>query len=230
MDKLLTYAQIAALAYDTELWPTTVWPEQAPGFRLTHHFGNMGTDTQGLAGVLDDQLVIAFRGTQIGNIKDFITDIKTSQLIIPYDNPDYKDRVHRGFMEAWLSVRVEVQDKIVGRSKLTKLCAVGHSLGGALAMLCALDMQYNNPGLEVSCRTFGQPKVGNGHFVEAYNRRVPDTIRVVNDKDIVPLLPPGDEYWHVGTQKKIGGDDWGLVSELVLDHGYRKYVEVLENG
>lgn len=48
----------------------------------------------------------------------------------------------------------------------------GHSLGGALAMLCGLDIKYNNPEKQVRVYTFGAPRVGNKSFSRSYNRRM----------------------------------------------------------
>lgn len=46
--------------------------------------------------------------------------------------------------------------------------------------------------------TFGQPRIGNGVFASLYSRLVPNTIRVTNDHDIVPHLPP---YYYRLPQK-----------------------------
>jgi hypothetical protein len=43
--------------------------------------------------------------------------------------------------------------------------------------------------------TFGQPRIGNGVFASLYSKLVPNTIRVTNDHDIVPHLPP--YYYHL---------------------------------
>jgi hypothetical protein len=67
-------------------------------------------------------------------------------------------------------------------------CAVqGHSLGGALATLCAHDLRAYL-GLSanlVSVYTFGSPRVGNNAFCSRYDELVPSTFRVVNAHDIV---------------------------------------------
>ena len=70
----------------------------------------------------------------------------------------------------------------------------GHSLGGALAMLANAAVKADKT------YTFGAPRVGNETFANDYLR---NTIRVVNDQDIVPLLPARD--------KSMG--------EKVFDHG-----------
>jgi hypothetical protein len=58
---------------------------------------------------------------------------------------------------------------------------------------------------------FGSPKVGNGSFVQSFNKLVPDSFRVVVDGDMVTGVPPG--YSHVGTEILI--DDTGAGSIIV---------------
>lgn len=43
--------------------------------------------------------------------------------------------------------------------------------------------------------TFGQPRIGNAAFVSYYSKRVPNTIRVTHEHDIVPHLPPYYQYF-----------------------------------
>jgi hypothetical protein len=69
----------------------------------------------------------------------------------------------------------------------------GHSLGGALATLAALDvsrrewLETYKPRLKMY--NFGSPRVGNGEFAADFNRHVPDAWRVVNADDAVATIP-----------------------------------------
>lgn len=83
----------------------------------------------------------------------------------------------------------------------------GHSLGGALACLCAYSLrrallliEYLQP--EVTVYTFGQPGIGNRAFQRIYNRAVPLTFRVVNENDAVSGLSLLGNN-HVGTEVDI---------------------------
>ena len=81
----------------------------------------------------------------------------------------------------------------------------GYSLGGALATLCAIDVQYIF-GKQILRRayTFGSPPVGNAAFVESYNQRVLNTWRVVNRWDpVVGISIPWKTYRHVGSVIKL---------------------------
>lgn len=57
---------------------------------------------------------------------------------------------------------------------------VGHSLGGALAILAAYDVQQRWPQSRMRVYTFGAPRVGNGAWTSVYNAAVPDTWCLVN--------------------------------------------------
>ena len=109
----------------------------------------------------------------------------------------------------------------------------GHSLGGALATLCALDVQYNFPDKQVSCYTFGSPKVGNSYFKDSFNKRVPQTYRFVNSADTVPALPPGG-FEHVGIFQHIGPTASVVESlidkvlDVVDDHFPYNYIKSLQ--
>lgn len=160
-------------------YPGAIFLEDAP------------TDTQGFMwfDVSISKLIIAFRGTQ--QSKDWLTDINAFHMTYPYDNTDTKIQVHRGFMGAYLKVRQAIHNYVEVISETVKLESIicGHSLGGALATLCAVDLQYNF-NFPILCLISGNPMVGNKYFVDSYNKRVPDTIRTYMRRDIVPNLPP----------------------------------------
>ncbi len=81
----------------------------------------------------------------------------------------------------------------------------GHSLGGAIAVI--IGMYFTKEGKEIEdITTFGQPKVTNVTGARVFSE-LPLT-RVVNENDIVPLVPPIsplqikdlDIFWHMGTE------------------------------
>ncbi|KAF4587674.1 hypothetical protein GQ602_004367 [Ophiocordyceps camponoti-floridani] len=72
--------------------------------------------------------------------------------------------VHAGFFRSWESARpvvlssIEaVRDEIPG----VKLHLLGHSLGGAVACLAALELVVSLGWQDVRVTTFGEPRVGN---------------------------------------------------------------------
>jgi predicted lipase len=199
-------------------------------FQLTARFENAGTDTQGIFGIaFAEALVVAFRGSEETGLADWITNLKFFQNEYPYAGSGSGAEVHRGFLEAYTSVREAVINMVKNAAQKRVICT-GHSLGGALAALCAIDVQHNVAGKTVACYTFGSPKVGNKAFAELYDRSVPDTFRLVNGADGVPRLPPGP-YYHVGQLQQYGQADASLaeVAEAVVDHLPNAYIKTLQD-
>ena len=161
------------------------------------------------------------------------TVIEEEELIYPdvYSEPSDPVKMHSGFAKAYLSVRDRIHDHIKN-SSATRYRVTGHSLGGAIATLCAVDLQYNfSPQIAVEAYTFGSPRVGNGAFADSYNRRVPDTWRVVNGWDAVVGLPvPWQGYRHVDTDVKMErGFTWRIITGSFEDHRIGNYIEALQS-
>ena len=121
-------------------------------------------------------------------------------------------RVHQGILKAYTSVRGTIWTElknICTDGERRVLLVTGHSLGGALATLCAFDFaihsQESNFLGGICSFTFAQPKVGNPGFKKKYNEVVPCTKRFAMDNDTIPKLPPRlllsrDHYEHCGTE------------------------------
>ena len=73
----------------------------------------------------------------------------------------------------------------------------GHSLGGAIATLLALDVAANTTFTHLTAYTYASPRTGDPSFVDTYNQLVPNTYRFANRLDIVPKLPLPPPYGHV---------------------------------
>jgi hypothetical protein len=143
-------------------------------------------------------LIISFRGSQ--QTQDWINDFNAWHTIVPYGNYASDIRVHQGFLKCYKSVRDRILEYIQKhRDEIGVIFVTGHSLGGALATLCAVDIQYNY-SIYLEVYTSGAPAVGNKAFARSYNRRVPDTTRTYMRRDIVPKLPP----WWFGLKLKGG--------------------------
>ncbi|CAK8570559.1 unnamed protein product [Lathyrus sativus] len=178
---------------------------------------NASTDTQ--VAIWRDsvrrRLVVAFRGTEQTAWKDFATDL----MVVPAGlNPervggDFKQevQVHRGFLSAYDSVRTRIISLIrlaIGyvddHSEFTHkwhIYMTGHSLGGALAILLALELSSNQlakrGAISITMYNFGSPRVGNKRFVKVYNEKVKDSWRIVNHKDIIPTMGRFMSYCHI---------------------------------
>jgi len=203
-------------------------------FCITATFENKGTDTQGVFGdAFGNTFVISFRGSEETGAADWITDLKF--VLAPYPHAPGNDpniQVHFGFIEAYNSVREAVLAAARATPQKNIIC-VGHSLGGALATLAALDITLNVPGKTAGCYTFGSPKVGNAAFADMYNKYVPNTQRFVNDKDMVPAIPPIG-YVHVGQLHQLGQSKpmesfLERLTEWADDHFPHNYIKAIQD-
>ena len=168
------------------------------------------TDVQCFLRINKDELTITFRGSD--SKKDWQTDAKFWKTTVPYGNYSSKIRVHAGFIGAYKSpdIRLEIQN-YVNVFNIQKIYITGHSYGAALAVLCAVDLQYNFPKKDYEVIVFGCPRVGNNAFKQSYNLRIFKTLRVENKCDIVTKVPFAFlGYRHVGARLKIGGPKVGL--------------------
>ena len=107
-------------------------------------FGHIQSEIGGDAFVFCNEtyLVIAFCGT--AEYEDILTDIKVGceQL----EHCDKPACVYKGFQEQYLSMRTEIREKAqfyIEKFDPNEILITGHSLGGSLAKLCAVDMNLN---------------------------------------------------------------------------------------
>jgi hypothetical protein len=80
---------------------------------------------------------------------------------------------------------------------VTSVTVCGHSLGGALATLLALDLAANTVFSHPVVYTYGSPRTGDSLFASTFNQVVTNSYRIENRLDIVPKLPPPPVYQHV---------------------------------
>lgn len=77
------------------------------------------------------------------------------------------------------------------------LAICGHSLGGGLATLLALDVVANTTFTNPAVYTYGSPRTGDSLFAATFDQVVKDSWRIANRLDIVTALPPPLDYEHV---------------------------------
>ncbi|KFK36238.1 hypothetical protein AALP_AA4G096300 [Arabis alpina] len=161
------------------------------------------------------RVVIAFRGTEQTKWKDLQTDLMLAPVGL---NPeriggDFKQevQVHSGFLSAYDSVRIRIIsllkmaigyiDDVGELEDKWHVYVTGHSLGGALATLLAIELASSqlakHGAITVTMYNFGSPRVGNKKFADVYNQKVKDSWRVVNHRDIIPTVPRLMGYCHV---------------------------------
>ncbi|WP_224241551.1 lipase family protein [Hyalangium gracile] len=101
---------------------------------------------------------------------------------------------------------------LISKWNIQTLYISGHSLGGALAELFALDLAVSLPSVSATILTYAAPMVGIESWTSAYaaNSTTAATIRVVNQYDIVPALPPrtvAPNYGQVGQEFDVSFRD-----------------------
>jgi triacylglycerol lipase len=185
------------------------------------HFRGMHS-TQAYVMSMPEALVLAFRGTQVDDFWSSVLDFTVDARFLPV--PDSRgDFVHAGFLaalrEVWPQTVAHLRDEQARRPR--PLWITGHSLGAALATLAA-SLGHDDPALRLQgVYTFGSPRVGDEAFRD--RMRVP-VFRFRNDSDIVPHLPLGLLFRHVGSLQFIDGAghlhrNLTAAREVMLDPG-----------
>ena len=107
--------------------------------------------------------------------------------------------VHQGFLDAWNRGRekyLTILNDAISKNPSFEIVFTGHSLGGALATLAAVDFVSTSTdpmatAKKTSLITYGQPRVGDKGFAE-YVDSLPwkESTRVVRKSDPIPRSPP----------------------------------------
>lgn len=162
--------------------------------------------SQAYSFINDTDHVVACRGTEPNEWNDLKADLDAATALA-----ETIGRVHRGFKrevdDIWPTIEKNLQDN----SKT--LWFTGHSLGGAMATICAgrcmLSHIKSNPA---QIFTFGSPRVGNKRYI---NYVKVNHVRWVNNNDIVTKMPPAwFGYRHTGDEHYL--DTEGKLRKLNL--------------
>lgn len=196
----------------------------------------------------DRTIVVAFRGTQMKEMKDWMTDLKANL------KPECGGKVHKGFQDAidhiWEPLLVTI---LQFRKQNQRIFLTGHSLGGALATLASLRLMKAKQSV-TALYTYGSPRVGDRDFRTDFNAVLLDrTFRFINDEDGVARLPMKMlGYCHVGHRFRFDRSgqlersmpsEYSFLShakdeleeyldpdfEFVKDHDLESYAKMLEN-
>jgi hypothetical protein len=185
----------------------------------------------GCAWIVTDEfnnLHIAFRGTD--SIKDALNNI--NMIPTPFFN-DLGD-VHSGYLEYYNKFRnglIEHVFALKKRNKLNSISTCGHSKGGSVAELLAIDLAFLMKE-NVSSYTYGSPPVGDCRFAYKF-RSLPNlkAYRILNDKDFIKNIPT--PYVHVQSKpiliKESGRNnvqkDWKMhPSTIIRHHSMQNYI------
>ena len=146
-----------------------------------------------------NKIDICFKGTS--NINDFYSNLQ----ICPsnyFNNTNIQ--IHNGFLSKYLSLKNSILSIIntigindndnYNDSKQIEISFNGHSSGGGIATIAALDFSYIYDNYNIKCYTFGAPIIGNSYFINEFNKRINknknrnNSYRIINEYDIIPYL------------------------------------------
>lgn len=144
-------------------------------------------------------LLIIFSGTS--NICTAGIDIDYNQIeVTGILNYESGMKVHKGIYSGYMSIRTQLIEVIKRYlSNNPKIIITGHSLGGAISILCTLDLAFYQP----INYAFASPLIFNPKSSEVFKNLVKNSYRIVNLSDLVtlsplPIMPNGDCFSHVG--------------------------------
>jgi predicted lipase len=174
-----------------------------------------------------NNVFLVFRGTR--KVTEWIRNFDIS--LSPYLLPGY-GRVHAGFLETYRLVRSSIAATLSAVGPRTRLYVAGHSLGGAIAVCSAPDIEITAKRRIEALYTFGSPRVGEDEFVQAFNRVFARrSFRIANSSDIVTSVPlpvpiaglVGGYFSHVETPVDMTVQK----GDLEANHDMRTYLDAL---
>ncbi len=185
--------------------------------------------------------VIACRGTEPNEWNDIRADANAASVLA-----ETAGKVHRGFKTEVDDLWPMLETALMGNDQ--PLWFAGHSLGGAMATICAGRCFLSHiESVPEQLFTFGSPRVGDKRYI---NYVQIEHYRFVNNNDIVTRVPPvflgyrhcGSEVYldHEGKIRKLGHigkrrDRWnGFLRGLrrwkvdhFADHSIHNYIQAI---
>ena len=167
-------------------------------------------------------VVIAIRGTE--GVQEWIHD--ADFLLVPCPFLAGGGHTEDGFTAMYRSMTTTLDPACpsVTRSlatlpfprPVTSLTICGHSLGGALVTLLALDVAANTAFKKPIVYTYASPRAGGPNFAATYNQVVPNTFRIASRLDLVPKLPLPPLYEHVLGLNELNSVKLGLPPKILI--------------
>jgi triacylglycerol lipase len=184
----LLLAELSAIAYLNP--PESELSAARLGFDEAIFFNRDGSQAYLFENETD--AVIACRGTEPNEWNDIRADANAVTAVA-----ETFGRVHRGFKREVDDLWPQLEEALANSRR--PLWFTGHSLGGAMATICAgrCKLSQISSGLE-ELHTFGSPRVGDKRYVNYCQLA---HYRWVNNNDIVTRVPPGwFGYRHSGQE------------------------------
>lgn len=152
--------------------------------------------------IRNNEIILCFQCTKgkLGSV-DWKCNFDFPSVV--YKNQKSCMKIHRGYVKAWQSARDDIMVRMKSLILVEpeyRVTVVGHSLGGAMALLAAEDLSYSCEFLP-TVATFGAPKICANSETAHYIDNMCYITQYVNRSDIVPKVVP--TYWHAH-KTKIG--------------------------
>ncbi len=235
LHRALALAELAMISYNDEAEASEA--AAAIGFPEAQLFDNDGSQAYRFRNEHD--CIVTCRGTEPTEWNDIRADANASMAVI-----EAIGKVHSGFNREVDDLWPLIKEVLRGNTQPAWFC--GHSLGGAMATICAYRCKRSsittNPQ---ELHTFGSPRVGNKRYVRQAELK---HYRWVHNNDLVTRVPPpwlgyrhcGDEVYldRNGNIRPLTGvlrghDRWrGFVNGLkkwqldpLSDHSIHLYVK-----
>jgi triacylglycerol lipase len=210
LQQSLLFAELSQIAYMPP--EAALICTQKIGFLESHYFDHDGAQAYRFRNTHD--CVVVCRGTEPNEWNDVKADVNAVTVLA-----ETIGRVHRGFKQEVDNLWPILERALADNEQ--PLWFAGHSLGGAMATICARRCKVSRITLDpAGLFTYGSPRIGNRAYV---NHCHLVHYRWVNNNDIVTRVPP--TWWgycHGGREMYI--DCKGRVRDV---EGWRRAVDRL---
>jgi triacylglycerol lipase len=198
--RALVLAELAMISYNDQAEAQRA--AQAIGFPEAQLFDNDGSQAYRFRNEHD--IVLACRGTEPTEWNDIQADANAAMAVV-----GTLGNVHQGFNREVDDLWPLLEDLLRDNTQPVWFC--GHSLGGAMATICAFRCKTSSISTNPEeLHTFGSPRVG----CRKYTRHAPIThYRWVHNNDVVTRVPPvWMGYRHCGNEIYL--DRYGRIRKL----------------
>lgn len=190
---LETLAEISQIAYESPVFAAQLFGELG----LTDCYPLFDGSMVGYIAANDQAAVIVFRGTDFNEWSDWGVNKAVRPAWTEHGD------IHSGFDNAYGGLQEQVVE-VLRQLEPKRVWVTGHSLGGALATVCAYRLESAGEYPIAGLVTLGQPMVAKLDLAKHLDQLLDGRyVWVVNGKDVVPKTPP--DYEPAGSLVHLDG-------------------------
>ncbi|GLC54136.1 hypothetical protein PLESTB_000827800 [Pleodorina starrii] len=239
VDEAFVAGRLASIAYCSQSHLLEAWNcsrcGAVPGFAPHRVVYDAVWDLTAFAGYHAPlgAVVLSFRGTDSSNWGQWAENMRAWRTDHMYPVPDFPHAlIHAGFYTLWTGSTLQASftgavSELMAAHPTARLLAVGHSMGGALAQLAALEFKLFYNQTRATVYTFGAPRVGNLAYQQLFNSFIDVSWRFTHNRDIVPSVPlqlmgfqhVAREVWEVDVEDPSAASSGGVERKLLLCDG-----------